>query len=242
MKVSSSASSTSRAKSSQPALPHAWNHGSAAGIDVWWSGGVAGPLVAMTRGLCVTFTSPFTVHSEANGQTPAQTPCTSTQTPFSRLSTHYMSTLPTRSVAHAYITEHGLREYLEPRGQRLRPCQRGRSDRLHHRAPESGEGGGKQFNGRAEEKEATTTTVVPAVTSEFDKELFTAAMYGDLAEVEALLAKGAECEGGGQGWRGPRCTVRRGSGHTAIVDALLAQGAEPKAVDNDGLPRCTMRR
>ena len=45
-----------------------------------------------------------------------------------------------------------------------------------------------------EKKEEAATAVVPAVTSEFDEALLNAADKGDLAEVEALLAKGADAK------------------------------------------------
>ena len=70
----------------------------------------------------------------------------------------------------------------------------------------------------------------PAVTSAFDEELLDAAMKGDLAEVEALLAKGADAEaatkdGGPAALGGLR-------GHSAMVE-MLAHGADVKAVNND---------
>ena len=55
----------------------------------------------------------------------------------------------------------------------------------------------------AEEKEKAGTAVVPVVKSELDEALITAAEKGDLAEVQALLAKGADVKAVGErsgGW------------------------------------------
>ena len=71
---------------------------------------------------------------------------------------------------------------------------------------------------------------VPAVTSELDQALWEATWNHDLAEVEALLAKGADVKA--LGWQGSTpLHYAAATGHTAIVDTLIAHGADVKAVD-----------
>ena len=144
----------------------------------------------------------------------------------------------TTAAGLVYVKEHGLEDLLT-RAVGLRPGQRGRSDRLHHRAPESGEGGGASNTmvavEKEEKKEEATTAVVPAVTSEFDQALLNAAYKGDLAEVESLLAKGADVKAVSKDMPARGMTPLHWAaeeGHTAIVDTLLAHGADAKAAND----------
>ena len=66
-------------------------------------------------------------------------------------------------------------------------------------------------------EEKAAAAVVPAVTSEFDWELMMAALNGDHAEVEALLAKGANVKAVDWHGRTPLHMAAYG-GHSAIVD------------------------
>ena len=61
----------------------------------------------------------------------------------------------------------------------------------------------------AQKKEEAATTVVPAVTSEFDNALLMAAYNGDLAEVEALIARALMRRRWTRMMGGPRCTMWR---------------------------------
>ena len=87
-----------------------------------------------------------------------------------------MSTLPTRAVAHAYITEHGLQDILN---RAVNACVHAKAaDPIgfiieHLKAVKEAATSNIMV---AEEKEEATTAVVPAVTSEFDEELLTAAI------------------------------------------------------------------
>ena len=100
-----------------------------------------------------------------------------------------MSTLPTRAIAHAYITEHDLQNILN---RAVNACVHAKAaDPIgfiieHLKAVKEAATSNTMV---AEEKEEAATTVVPAVTHQ---SLGIAVMYGDLAEVEALLAKGAD--------------------------------------------------
>ena len=123
-----------------------------------------------------------------------------------------MSTLPTRAIAHAYITEHDLQNILN---RAVNACVHAKAaDPIgfiieHLKAVKEAAESNKVV---AEEKEeAATTAVVPAVTSEFDWALLMAAYRGDLVKVEALLAKGADVKAAGRQPRmgSPRCTLRR---------------------------------
>ena len=152
-----------------------------------------------------------------------------------------MSTLPTRAIAHAYITEHGLQNILN---RAVNACVHAKaSDPIgfiidHLKAVK--EAATSNTMVVAVEKEEEATTVVPAVTSEFDEVLLKAAgMYGncDLAKVEALLAQGADVEAVDKSEFGAGKTplhIAAWRGHTAIVEALLAKGANVKAVNKDG--------
>ena len=79
-----------------------------------------------------------------------------------------MSTLPTRAIAHAYITEHGLQNILN---RAVNACVHAKAaDPIgfiieHLKAVKEAAASNTMV---AEEKEEATTAVVPAVTSEFD--------------------------------------------------------------------------
>ena len=84
------------------------------------------------------------------------------------------------------------------------------------------------------QEKTVAKAVVPAVTSEFDKPLLNAAQKGDFAEVEALLAKGADVKAVDktnsylEGMTPLHYAAMRG--HSAIVDTLLAHGADVKVI------------
>ena len=104
-----------------------------------------------------------------------------------------MSTLPTRAIAHAYITEHDLQNILN---RAVNACVHAKAaDPIgfiieHLKAVKEAVESNTMV--AEEKKEEATTAVVPAVTSEFDEALLEAARKGDLAKVEALLAQGAD--------------------------------------------------
>ena len=153
-----------------------------------------------------------------------------------------MSTLPTRAIAHAYITEHDLQNILN---RAVNACVHAKAaDPIgfiidHLKAVKEAATSNTMVAEEKEEKneDATTTAVVPAVTSEFDGVLLEAARKGDFAKVEALLAKGADVKAVSkdmyqEGNTPLHCAAEKG--HTAIVDTLLAHGADAKAVAKTG--------
>ena len=153
-----------------------------------------------------------------------------------------MSTLPTRAIAHAYITEHGLQNILN---RAVNACVHAKAtDPIgfiieHLKAVKEAATSNTTVAQEKEEKneDATTTALVPAVTSEFDGVLLEAARKGDFAKVEALLAKGADVKAVSKDMYQEGMTpLHRAAlnGHTAIVDTLLAHGADAKAVDSFG--------
>ena len=67
-------------------------------------------------------------------------------------------------------------------------------------------------------------------------------VQGDLAEVEALLAKGADVKADKSNSGTTPLHFAAEKGHAAIVDTLLAHGADVKAVDMyDEKTYCTLR-